>query len=413
LHGRETAWLGRPSIRLGFPVTVSTLVSVVLAAALAALVTFGTYTRRIDLDGVVVPQSGLIAISAPSSGWIEQLTVHEGEPVSQGTLLYTIDVDTSIKRGGTQQVVIGELTAQRSMLLDEIEREKAMDKEREVQLRQKVENLKAQLNQLGDHITMQESFTAQLQDGYLQFLALFQKHNLAANEMDARQQVWMAAQSTLRQLKESKLRLEAELNDTEYQLATDPATTRNDIDALKIKISVLDQDLANSEAHHSIEIRAPRSGVVTAIAALPGQVVNIGSRMLMIVPENDVRVAELLAPSSAVGFIRVGERVLLRYSSFPYQKFGQYAGTVQDVSLAALSDPEIQELKTGASAAKQTGPYYRVSVLPDRQMVDVFGHQKRLPDDMQVRAFVLLDRRPLYQWILEPLYSVGRAWRSR
>jgi membrane fusion protein len=103
----------------------------------------------------------------------------------------------------------------------------------------------------------------------------------------------------------------------------------------------------------------------------------------------------------------------LRYSSFPYQKFGQYAGTVQDVSLAALSDPEIQELKTGASAAKQTGPYYRVSVLPDRQMVDVFGHQKRLPDDMQVRAFVLLDRRPLYQWILEPLYSVGRAWRSR
>jgi len=121
---------------------------VVLVAALAALVAFGTYTRRIDLDGVVLPQSGLIAISAPASGWIEQLTVHEGEPVSQGALLYTIDVDTSIKHGGTQQVVIGELTTQRSMLVDEIEREKTMAAQREVQLRQKVENLKAQLAHL-------------------------------------------------------------------------------------------------------------------------------------------------------------------------------------------------------------------------------------------------------------------------
>ena len=174
----------------------------------------------------------------------------------------------------------------------------------EQQLRQKAENLKDQLDQLGDQIRMEEAFNAQLQGGYLQFLALFQKHNLPASEMDARQQAWMAAQSALQQLKGSKLRLEADLNDTEYQLAIDPTTARNDIDALKSKISNLDQELANSEAHHAIEIRAPRAGVVTAIAALPGQVVGTGSRMLTIVPENDARVAEFLAPSAAVGFIR-------------------------------------------------------------------------------------------------------------
>jgi hypothetical protein len=28
---------------------------------------------------------------------------------------------------------------------------------------------------------------------------------------------------------------------------------------------------------------------------------------------------------------------------------------------------------------------------------------------MQVQAYVLLDARPLYQWIMEPLYSVARA----
>jgi hypothetical protein len=28
---------------------------------------------------------------------------------------------------------------------------------------------------------------------------------------------------------------------------------------------------------------------------------------------------------------------------------------------------------------------------------------------MQVQAYALLDRRPLYQWILDPLYDIGQA----
>jgi hypothetical protein len=28
---------------------------------------------------------------------------------------------------------------------------------------------------------------------------------------------------------------------------------------------------------------------------------------------------------------------------------------------------------------------------------------------MQVQAFVLLDQRPLYQWILQPVYDLARA----
>jgi hypothetical protein len=31
---------------------------------------------------------------------------------------------------------------------------------------------------------------------------------------------------------------------------------------------------------------------------------------------------------------------------------------------------------------------------------------------MHVQAYALLDRRPLYQWILQPLYDIGRAARG-
>ena len=53
--------------------------------------------------------------------------------------------------------------------------------------------------------------------------------------------------------------------------------------------------------------------------------------------------------------------------------------------------------------ASLTGPFYRVRVNPDEQMVSVGREKRALPASMQVQAYALLDRRPLYQWIVAPL----------
>jgi membrane fusion protein len=126
--------------------------------------------------------------------------------------------------------------------------------------------------------------------------------------------------------------------------------------------------------------------------------------LLTIVPTSSL-LAELVAPSSAVGFIAPGERVLLRYDAFPYQHFGQYLGTVVDVSRAALTDEEIKSLPIAA----QKVTYYRVDVRPDDPYVNVDGREQPLRASMQVEAYVLLDRRRLYQWILAPVYGLRRS----
>jgi len=38
--------------------------------------------------------------------------------------------------------------------------------------------------------------------------------------------------------------------------------------------------------------------------------------------------------------------------------------------------------------------------------VTVYGQPKPLQASMQVDASVLLEKRPIYQWILEPLYDM-------
>jgi membrane fusion protein len=127
--------------------------------------------------------------------------------------------------------------------------------------------------------------------------------------------------------------------------------------------------------------------------------------MLTIVPSAAMMQAELLAPSSAIAFLRPGEQVRLRYSAFPYQRFGQYPGMVTEVSHAALQPDELKSLMPALPSADQSKTFYRVIVTPDRQEVKVSGRLEPLQASMQVNASVLLEERPLYQWLVQPLYD--------
>jgi hypothetical protein len=103
----------------------------------------------------------------------------------------------------------------------------------------------------------------------------------------------------------------------------------------------LEQERAEAEARREIVVVAPHDGTVTAIHAVPGAKADTGTPLLSIVPLASRLEAHLYAPSRAIGFVRPGQRVLLRYQAFPYQRFGHYEGVVAAVSRAALSPAEL------------------------------------------------------------------------
>jgi membrane fusion protein len=272
-------------------------------------------------------------------------------------------------------------------------------------LQHKIENLKAQVQQANLQMDMKDEFARTTTKNFLDFSQYVRRGLSTLNEKLNQQQNWMHYKNELEQIKGDALRLRAQLNESQYQLATNDLQVDNEIDSMRSKIAELDQQIANSETRHSIEIRAPGAGTVTAIASHPGQMVASGARMLTIVPGKDTMQAELLAPSTAIGFIRPGERVLLRYSAFPYQKFGEYWGTVTEVSHAALQAEELKTLVPTLAPSEQSKTFYRVIVVPDRQNVWVYDRPEPLQASIQVDASVVLDKRPLYQWIIQPLYD--------
>src|SRR6202020_2172580 len=97
LQEQRTLWLGRHTLSLGLPAALSSLASTVLLIAAAALVTFGSYARRVELHGVVLPSTGLVQVTSSVAGWVEALNVRDGDTVASGTPLYTLNTDTATR----------------------------------------------------------------------------------------------------------------------------------------------------------------------------------------------------------------------------------------------------------------------------------------------------------------------------
>jgi membrane fusion protein len=110
--------------------------------------------------------------------------------------------------------------------------------------------------------------------------------------------------------------------------------------------------------------------------------------------------AQLLVPTRAVGFVQAGNPVVLRYEAFPFQRFGQYRGTVERVSRTVWSAGE----KVGQVTVRE--PVYRVDVRLDAQYV-VSGDQKlALRPGMSVNADILQEKRRVWEWVFEPILSL-------
>ncbi|MDH5540051.1 MAG: HlyD family secretion protein, partial [Rhizobacter sp.] len=172
-------------------------------------------------------------------------------------------------------------------------------------------------------------------------------------------------------------------------------------------LATLSQQMAENEAGRRIVLRAPQDGVITGVLSALGQSVGDGALLASLLPAQAKLEAHLFAPSSAVGFLRADQPVLLRYEAFPYQKFGHQRGTVLQVSRSPLPAGDVVGLALPATEARSAEPRYRITVALERQTVVAKSEAYPLAPGMQLDADVQLDRRRLIEWLFEPLLGMA------
>jgi hemolysin D len=92
-----------------------------------------------------------------------------------------------------------------------------------------------------------------------------------------------------------------------------------------------------------LEIKAPNDGIVKDLAVTSkGAVVQAGSLLLNLVPQNEQLQAEVLLSNEDVGFVAQGQKTQIKIAAYPFQKYGLIDGKVSLLS-ADSADPKQQQ----------------------------------------------------------------------
>jgi membrane fusion protein len=397
------AELGRVVIVSPMTLRVLGAAFVALAAAMAALSYFGTYTAHRTLQGRLVTERRSIDVRSPQLGTVLEKRVTEGQIVERGDTLYVISSErTSSARGATQQAVGDQLDSRRRSLLEQIVNTRALARMEREATAESIAMLAAEARELDDAAAGQadrSELARGIAERYerVRAMGFVSEEQLLGKRADLLEQ-----RGRLHSLTRERSTVARQLADLSGQVAAAAVRYDNQVAELERAVAETELQIAENEARRAISVAAPDAGVVTGVRADVGEPVDSSTPLAFIVPiASDLR-AELYAPSRAVGFLAVGQDVQLRYESYPYQKFGHYRGRVAAISRTALAPPA-----TASAASGRGEPMYEVVVALERQTVTAYGEARPLRSGMAVEADVLLETRRLYEWVFEPLYSLA------
>ncbi len=399
-HQRERLWgevvLTQP-LNLKF---LSLLVATVLVCLIVYLV-FGTYTRKERVSGYLGAAEGLVQVHATRTGTVSELPVQPGEHVSKGDVLVKVRTDKVLADGLTMNsLVVDLLEQQKRRLRHRIERREKREAARRQYLKRKIKNHELKIEQLRRQRDLQKKRLSLADSRYRALEGLHRDALISDEDYESRYQALLDEQQRMEQLAQSLTSEAARLDEACFELDSLENDTQEAVDQLNSEISRIDQQRLQHQGEQAFSIKAPLNGRVTSLQAVVGQMVEPQCPLLAIVPEDTRLQAELFVPTRAIGFIKPELPVRLRYDAFPYERFGIHESRIQRIAKTILAPREV------SAPIRPDRPVYRVTAGLNRQTVSAYGREMPLQAGMTLEADILLDERPLYQWILRPLYSL-------
>lgn len=406
LKARQTQLHGDIILVRPLSTQVFTWVSVLFAAVVLGFLFWGSYTKRSTVSGQLLPDSGLVKVYSPQFGVVREKRVIEGQKVQQGEVLYVLSSER--RNGGlgsVQAAIAALLTSRRESLNEEIAQTERFQQRERLALQERIKSSAAELAKLDNLLADQQALLKLSRDRFQRYQSLSQSGHISTEQLQQSEEEVLDQRSRLQSVERDRIRVALERDTRREELAGLDLKHETQLAQLRRSISALDQELTENEATRQIYITAPEAGTATALGAFVGQSVDGDRPIASIVPEGAKMQALLFAPSRAVGFIRVGDPVLLRYQAYPYQKFGHAHGQVSSVAKTALPANELAVLGP-VSGSTTNEPLYRISVDLQKQNVLAYGKEQPLQAGMLLQADILQDTRKLYEWVAEPLLSL-------
>jgi membrane fusion protein len=379
-----------------------------LIIALAAFLFLGSYTRRIRVEGVLVPDTGLITLKARSEGVLQGGNLSISAPVHDGQKIATIVGEMqSSSLGDTNALIAGELRERErelkaqgalrgessTLLLGELQKQLALLAKRRKEIAEQVEHKKKQIEIQGDLLRRMETLSEQ------KYVSVFEQRRQELSKS--------SAEADLSALRAQLPELDRQIGDVRLQINQRPADLSAEIGALQQQRADTLRLLADTEQERSSVVVSPIDGKVANIFVKPGQQLSVGQPIASILPNGSTLSAQLFVTSESVGLLKRGQRVAIQLQAFPYQKFGLRHGRISSISQSVGTARQSEG--ASASDANPDQPFYKVIVGLDRQSTRVYGRDVALMPGMDLKADLMLERRTVFEWLFESAYGFRQA----
>jgi membrane fusion protein len=401
---RANAWLGRILLLRPLSFTLLTAAAIGIALALAALFTWGEYTRKARVSGMLAPRHGVTKVLARQAGLVEAQHAREGVVVEEHQVLLSLADSRAAAETGDLAASIERQLAQRRRALA-LQRDHALEALRSERsgLEHRGAALERELEQLDVEIGLHVRRLSLATQASGRWTRLEAGGFISAAAADREREAAIELESRLEAARRTRLALAREREAIATDMRTIEARGRAHLASIDAQAAALEQEGAERAVQHRLAVLAPVGGTVAAVLVEPGQMVTAGAPLATLIPPGAPLEAHLFAPSKSIGFLRVGQDVLLRYLAYPHQKFGSHAGRVVAIARSPHGAAELGWVPPDGTRE----PLYRIKVELAAQSVQAYGRDEPLQAGMQVEADLLLDRRRLIEWVFEPLLSLA------
>ena len=317
------------------------LVALVVAVVWSALAQVDIVTKA---NGRVVPDGREQVIASLEGGLLREVMVREGEQVEVGQRLAMLDPT----RAEAQQA---EGQAKRLALMGTLARLQAESSARPLKF---APQLPAEVV-AGET----ESFEARRNALVEATDSVRRSMGLLSRELEVSQR--MAAKGLMSEVE--VMRLRRQINELAAQIQERSNRFRQDASAelvrVRTELSLMEEQMVvRDDAMRRNTLTSPVRGIIKQIKAnTVGGVVAPGAPVMEILPLGRHVLVEARVRPADIGFVKVGQPVLIKLSAYEYTVYGGLRGVVHSISPDVLGDPE--------RASSPDGTWYRALVRAD------------------------------------------------
>ena len=403
-----------------------------LVTLLLIVVLAWSYFGRIDIvavaNGKISTEGSTKTIQPAISGVVTNINVHEGQRVKKGETLLTLDKTTAEKDVATANQSLNTARVERDILrrlavggnTDEIINNADLPDETKAMLRQfassqtalsaarqqavngTISNYQQQLqfnqqakNQLETNAQNLKNRKAEI-ERQLPSANPVDKLRLQSELSNIDQRITSADSAVLgqnQQLLQSQSALTQAQNQSQTQNAETNSAFNNQIIAAEKRIIELENNLVKAkQILAQTTITAPVDGTVLSLMVKTiGGVVNAGQQLAQIVPEKVPLYVDAALDNQDVGFVKSGQRVVVKVATYPFQRYGYLEGTVENISPDAIQDDK-------------KGLIYKAKIKLNDDKSSKQNQLKLLPG-MSVSVEITTGQRRIIEFFLDPLMT--------